>query len=96
MLSLLIIQKNYLSAPISPGSKSRTVQDIFLKFTPERLVKQRLILAQASAKKTDKIDPAVGIIVHKKVGDKIEKGDVLFTIFANDAEQGEGCRMTIN
>ncbi|MBN1680691.1 MAG: pyrimidine-nucleoside phosphorylase [Anaerolineae bacterium] len=50
-----------------------------------------LLVAQASlelgagrARKTDPIDPAVGVMVHCKVGDRVEKGDLLFTIHAND------------
>ncbi len=43
-------------------------------------------LGAGRAKKTDKIDPMVGIMVHKKVGDHVEKGEPLFTILANDAK----------
>lgn len=42
-------------------------------------------LGAGRAKKTDPIDRSVGILVHKKVGDKVEKGEALFTIYANDA-----------
>jgi pyrimidine-nucleoside phosphorylase len=41
-------------------------------------------LGAGRVKKTDTIDPAVGIIIHHKVGDKISKDDLLFTIHAND------------
>lgn len=41
-------------------------------------------LGAGRAKKSDSIDHAVGIIIHTKVGDKVEKGDPLFTIHAND------------
>lgn len=41
-------------------------------------------LGAGRAKKTDPIDRSVGILVHKKVGDKVEKGEALFTIYAND------------
>jgi thymidine phosphorylase len=50
-----------------------------------------LLVAQASlqlgagrARKTDPVDPAVGVIVHRKVGDRVEEGDIMFTIHAND------------
>lgn len=36
------------------------------------------------AKKEDSIDSAVGIIVHQKVGDKVEKDQPLFSIHANE------------
>jgi len=35
-------------------------------------------------KKEDTIDHAVGVVTHHKVGDRIEKGEPLFTIHAND------------
>ena len=46
-------------------------------------------LGAGRAKKTDKIDPAVGVIVHEKVGQKVEKGSLLFTIYANAPEKAE-------
>ena len=42
-----------------------------------------VLLGAGRQKKTDPIDHAVGIIVHKKVGDPIEAGEPLFTIHAN-------------
>jgi pyrimidine-nucleoside phosphorylase len=41
-------------------------------------------LGAGRAKKSDPIDHAVGFIIHHKVGDKVEKGEPLFTIHAND------------
>jgi pyrimidine-nucleoside phosphorylase len=41
-------------------------------------------LGAGRAKKSDSVDHAVGLIIHHKVGDKIEKGKPLFTIHAND------------
>jgi pyrimidine-nucleoside phosphorylase len=53
-----------------------------------------LTVAQASlelgagrARKTDPIDPAVGIVVHRKIGDPIKAGDVIFTIHADNKDQ---------
>ncbi len=43
-----------------------------------------LILGAGRAKKSDPIDHAVGFIIHHKVGDKVEKGEPLFTIHANN------------
>ena len=42
-------------------------------------------LGAGRAKKSDNVDHAVGFIVHHKVGDKVEVGEPLFTIHANDA-----------
>jgi len=41
-------------------------------------------LGAGRAKKSDPVDHAVGFIIHKKVGDRVEKGETLFTIHAND------------
>jgi len=44
-------------------------------------------LGAGRAKKSDEIDHAVGIIVHPNVGDKLEKGEPIFTIHANSEEK---------
>ena len=41
-------------------------------------------LGAGRQKKGDPIDPAVGIMVHRKVGDQLAEGDQVFTIHAND------------
>jgi pyrimidine-nucleoside phosphorylase len=41
-------------------------------------------LGAGRAKKGDPIDLAVGIVVFRNVGDKVEEGEPLFTIHAND------------
>ena len=41
-------------------------------------------LGAGRATLTDKIDHAVGIVLNKKVGDKVSKGDVIATIYANE------------
>jgi len=41
-------------------------------------------LGAGRAKKTDNVDHAVGFIIHKKVGDQVQKGEPLFTVHAND------------
>ena len=50
-----------------------------------RLVGEAAVaLGAGRAKKSDPVDHAVGFLIHKKVGDKIEVGDALFTVHAND------------
>jgi len=44
-------------------------------------------LGAGRARKGDAVDPAVGILVHVKVGDKVRVGAPLFTIYANDPLQ---------
>jgi pyrimidine-nucleoside phosphorylase len=41
-------------------------------------------LGAGRAKKSDPIDHAVGFVIHKKVGDRVEKGEALFTVHADD------------
>jgi pyrimidine-nucleoside phosphorylase len=44
-------------------------------------------LGAGRAKKTDPIDLSVGFIIHTKVGDYVKRGDLLFTIHANDKKK---------
>lgn len=46
-------------------------------------------LGGGRARKGDAIDHAVGIMVHRKVGDWVEKGQPVYTIFANDSQRLE-------
>ncbi|MGD8402628.1 MAG: thymidine phosphorylase [Anaerolineales bacterium] len=52
-------------------------------------------LGAGRAKKGDPVDYAVGFIIHHKVGDKIEGGQPLFTIHANDEKLLEQARERI-
>jgi pyrimidine-nucleoside phosphorylase len=55
-----------------------------------------VILGAGRARKSDAIDHAVGIVIHKKVGDKVETGEPLLTIHANDeARLAEARQMTL-
>jgi thymidine phosphorylase len=38
-----------------------------------------------------RIDPAVGLILHKKVGDPVEKGEPLVTLHVNDRGRLDEC-----
>ncbi|HHY87501.1 MAG TPA: thymidine phosphorylase [Chloroflexi bacterium] len=44
-------------------------------------------LGAGRVKKGDPIDPAVGIVVHRKVGDRVEQGQPLFTVHASSQEK---------
>ena len=46
-----------------------------------------LILGGGRETKESKIDPAVGLVFSKKIADPVKKGDVLATIYGNDAEK---------
>jgi pyrimidine-nucleoside phosphorylase len=41
-------------------------------------------LGAGRAKKTDPVDHSVGFVIHKKVGDRVKKGEALFTVHAGD------------
>ncbi len=44
-------------------------------------------LGAGRAKKSDPVDHAVGFVIHHKVGDKVEEGEPLFTVHANDEKK---------
>jgi len=46
-----------------------------------------MLLGAGRVRKEDSIDPSVGIVIEKKIGDYVEKGDSLATIFFNDREK---------
>src|SRR5690349_15874525 len=52
-------------------------------------------LGAGRARKSDPVDHAVGFVIHHKVGDRVERGDALCTIHANDKEKLEEARQAI-
>ncbi len=46
-----------------------------------------MALGAGRAKKGEPIDHSVGVVVHRKIGDRVERGDVLFTVHASSADQ---------
>jgi pyrimidine-nucleoside phosphorylase len=52
-------------------------------------------LGAGRAQKGDPIDPAVGVIIRHKVGDKLKKGQPLFVIHANDKARLAAARARI-
>jgi pyrimidine-nucleoside phosphorylase len=46
-------------------------------------------------RKGDAIDPAVGFVLHKRIGDRIEKGETLVTIHARDEKSFETAQETL-
>jgi pyrimidine-nucleoside phosphorylase len=53
-------------------------------------------LGAGRERKDDDIDHAVGIIVHKNVGDAVEKGEPIFTLHANDSARLEQARQRLD
>ena len=52
-------------------------------------------LGAGRARKSDLIDHAVGFIIHKKVGDKVEAGEPLFEIHAHDKSKLDEARAAV-
>ncbi len=46
-----------------------------------------LLLGAGRRKKTDPVDPAVGLVLKKRLGDKVERNEPLATIYANDSSR---------
>lgn len=61
------------------ASESGTIHQIHA----EKVGLAAVILGAGRSKKGDPIDYGVGVIVHRKVGQRVEKGEPLFTVFAN-------------
>jgi thymidine phosphorylase len=50
----------------------------------ERIGRAAQVLGAGRATKADVIDPAVGLIMHKRVGERVEKGEAICTLYVND------------
>ncbi len=55
-----------------------------------------MLLGGGRAKKGDAIDRAVGLVLHIKVGDRIEQGQPLYTIHANDDRRLDEARVKLS
>ncbi|MGA8273068.1 MAG: hypothetical protein WB919_16010, partial [Candidatus Sulfotelmatobacter sp.] len=51
-----------------------------------------VILGGGRERKEDSVDPAVGIVLHKKVGDKVSAGEPLATIYYNAETRADRAR----
>ncbi len=50
----------------------------------EEIGKASVMLGAGRASKEDKIDYAAGIVIHKRVGDEVKKGDLIATLYYNN------------
>lgn len=55
-----------------------------------------MLLGAGRATIDDKIDLGVGIVLNKKVGDKISKGDILATIYTNGQNTEQAIQMVLD
>ena len=56
-------------------------------FMTEQIGTAGVLLGGGRAKKEDSVDPAVGVIIHKKIGDKVSPGEPLCTVYYNSEER---------
>lgn len=75
----------------TPAPRSAYLAKVHARLVGETAVR----LGAGRMKKGDPIDPAVGVVVHHKVGDWVEGGQPLFTIHASDALQMGEARQTL-
>lgn len=69
--------KRTLSVPAEQSGYVRGMQ-------AELIGRAAHVLGAGRATKADAIDPAVGLVMHKRVGDKIEQGEAICTLYVND------------
>lgn len=55
-----------------------------------------VILGGGRERKEDSVDPAVGIVLHKKVGDRVTAGEPLATVHYNDESRAHRAQQMIN
>ncbi|MBI5965595.1 MAG: thymidine phosphorylase [Chloroflexi bacterium] len=73
------------------ASRSGFISQVHARIVGEAAV----ALGAGRARKSDPIDHAVGFIIHKKVGDKVETGEPLFEIHANDRAKVDDARSAV-
>ncbi|HLE77740.1 MAG TPA: pyrimidine-nucleoside phosphorylase [bacterium] len=56
----------------------------------ERLGTAAMALGAGRTRKDERIDPAVGLVLRRKVGDPVARGDILAEVYAADRAQGAG------
>ncbi|MEQ8223947.1 MAG: pyrimidine-nucleoside phosphorylase [Candidatus Eremiobacterota bacterium] len=82
----LLPQAKYVSSVLAPsGGYLQSVN-------AEEVGRSAMILGAGREKKSDKIDPAAGLWLKKRIGDKLEKGDPIAVIHSNDKEKTEDAK----
>jgi thymidine phosphorylase len=61
----------------------------------EQIGTASVLLGGGREKKEDVVDPAVGIMIHKKLGDRVSAGESLCTIHYNSEERLERAKPSI-
>lgn len=61
----------------------------------EQIGKASMILGGGRATKEDVIDLSVGVVLSKKKGDKVEKGETIATIYSNNSDKAKEAECTV-
>ena len=64
-------------------------EGIVKELKAEEIGKLSVFLGAGRIKKEDKIETEAGIVLNKKVGDKVEKDDIVAYIHANDEDKAK-------
>lgn len=75
------------SMPVTSASAGRV-----MAMQCEQIGTACVILGGGRERKEDSVDPAVGIVLHKKVGDRVDSGESLATIYYNDEPKAQCAR----
>lgn len=65
-----------------PAQKSGIVSHI----AADEIGVAAMLLGAGRAVKGDSIDPGVGLVLHKKIGDRVKKGDTIVTVYAESED----------
>ena len=85
-----IFQGNALNNGILPVVVSpEFLEKIFAAIEADQIGQAAMLLGAGRQTKDSIIDLAVGLVLHKKIGDSVQKGDALLTIHANKASNPE-------
>jgi len=76
-----------LSMPVKSATAGRV-----MAMQCEQIGTACVILGGGRERKEDSVDPAVGIVLHKRVGDRVDAGEPLVTIYYNDESKAQRAR----
>ncbi len=66
-----------------------TADGVLSRVETEALGWAAIALGAGRLQKTDPVEPTAGIQIHKKLGDKVSRGEPLFTLYASDSSRFE-------
>ncbi len=79
-------EKGYLPVPKHISKLKSAFEGFVEAINAEEVGLAAMLLGAGREKKESKIDPAVGLVINKKVGDPVKKGETLTEVHANSRE----------